>query len=282
MTAATNLLEEGINQELATDGIGGQLYVDVGGKVLVDVAVGSRAPPRAMVRETVHNVWCATKPVGAMAAGLLVDDGLIDPSSPLGSQVSTDSDLAGIKANLLELCNHRAGLAHPRAVEAQLAAEADRAAAVLTAVHRAPQEPAYSEYAGWAVLGRLLEEFDGIRGSEVVAKRTIEPLGLSDEMWFDLTFDELAARQDRIGCYVAGLPLTARPLLHDRTPEIACSERVAMGGFASMRALARFHRAVLDVLGGTPRAGLPQPSTGADDAGGQPGPVVGPCAATRL
>lgn len=221
----------------------------------VDVAVGELAPGVPVHSSTLFNGHCASKPLTALALGLLVDNGSVDPDAPVGQIVKAGSPFATLKADTWSVLTHSAGLGAPLLAEIYLSPVAERADLVRTGVEQA--EGGYSEYASQALIVEMIESVTGERAEEFIRGELLGPLGLAGQMVFGFSSAELKARQDSVGFYTVGLPTHPRRLLHDRSPHVACGERVALGAYLTAQGLATFYASAGRVLGGERVDGLP-------------------------
>jgi CubicO group peptidase (beta-lactamase class C family) len=223
----------------------------------LDVAVGESRPGEAMRVDTVHNVWCGTKPMLAVA----VVDAFERRRLPLDAPLSSiDPDLyGGIDADAASILRHDAGLRSPDGITAQFLTVPERRRAVLDAAAHATPAPVYSEYAGWRLLADVLTRLTG-EPSDAVVRRWCAASPLAPEVLFDLAGPALERAQDRIGPYYTGVPGALVASYHDRAPAVALGDRVALGGYVSMRALLAFYRTVHAVVTGAARRGFPSPA----------------------
>lgn len=247
-----------VEQILGTTAPGIQLSIRADG-LDVDVALGEVASRTPMRVEHRFSLWCLSKPVVALRSAALHESGVLDLDAPL---VAALPDLPVDELlTVRDLLGHDAGLGAPTSVEAYLSTT-DKRDELFDASLRAAGRgvPAYSEYSGWRLLGMLLERVTGRPVPEDVsaAAASLGPEG--DEFFFELAADELVRLRPDIGMYVVDYPSRMWPLLHDRALSAVQGDRVALGGYASMRFLATLLHRVLDAAAGRAGGGPLVPS----------------------
>ncbi|MDT7754770.1 MAG: hypothetical protein QOH27_668, partial [Mycobacterium sp.] len=67
--------------------VGASIAIDIGGETVVDIWGGhaDAAKTKPWTADNVVNVWSSTKTVTALAGLMLIDRGLIEPSTPVAS-----------------------------------------------------------------------------------------------------------------------------------------------------------------------------------------------------
>jgi CubicO group peptidase (beta-lactamase class C family) len=225
----------------------------------LDYARGELAPGEDLQVETLYSVHCATKPVLSVAVGRLISDGRLDPTQPVSTLVADSSAFAALDVRLWDVLRHTSPLARPLLIEVNLAPLQARRQLLESGIDI--RQYGYSEYASQVLLAELIEGVTRMECSSFIAEGVLAPLGLDASIRFSFDGTELDLLQDQIGCYVAGLPDRALPLLSDRSPHQACLNRVALGGYASAKALSDFYHGLVRVYGGEVIDGLPHPVT---------------------
>jgi CubicO group peptidase (beta-lactamase class C family) len=233
---------------------GAQLYVEHAGDVVVDEAWG-RCGPLPMTPDCVHGAYCATKPVLAVAIGLLADRGLLALDAPI---VSFGDQLVWVapEVTVADVLCHRAGLARPAAIEWRMCPPAERAALLPFAPAPAP---AYSEIAGWLALSAVVESATGEDPGEWIQREMLAPLGL-DHVVLRPDAARQALDEGIVRVAVGGLPLEEIPLLSELLPRQLAEASPAFSGLVSARDLGRFYTGVRRVLEGDDVPGLPPPA----------------------
>ena len=106
-------------------------------------------------------MWCTIKPILAVALACAVDEGRVDLDEPLDGHLPTVRSLQG-GVTATHVLTHTAGLHLAGGIQMETVAPTKRRS-VIEAMPRPPgwrvgTDAAYSEYAGWQVLGWLLED----------------------------------------------------------------------------------------------------------------------------
>jgi CubicO group peptidase (beta-lactamase class C family) len=146
---------------------GAQVCAVVGDAPPVELALGDAGLGHAMRTDTVFRVYCTTKPLTAVAVAGLVDEGRIDMDEPLSRRLPHPVlRRAGITAR--HLLTHTAGLHGATAVHHEMTATAFRSG-LLEGLEPPPGwhvglDAGYSEWAGWMLLGQLIEQTTGRSG----------------------------------------------------------------------------------------------------------------------
>lgn len=242
---------------------GAQIAVEVGGRRVLDLAVGDAGTGTPVTPEHVFRVYCTIKPVTAIAVARLVDDGAVALDEPLAPLLPDLHVLDG-GVTLRHVLTHTAGLQRPMAVEMEMLAPDRRRAAVARATRppgwRLGADAAYSEYAAWHVLGWLVETLTREPLREHLRARVLDPLGLHDT-FVGMTDPEYRAVLPRLGVNCDMRNLGAFPMLFERTERICTETNPAHGGYTNARDLARFYGTVLAALAGNGSGALPERAT---------------------
>ena len=94
--------------------VGAALSVVAGGRTVVDLWGGDRAPGQPWERDTIVNVWSSTKGAVALAAHMLVDRGLLDLDEPVATYWPEFAAAGKETLPVRYLLSHRAGLCGAR------------------------------------------------------------------------------------------------------------------------------------------------------------------------
>lgn len=263
MGAARDFARSIVDQ--GTFGTGMQLVVRQRGRTLANESVGLARPGSPMTRRSIQCVYCMTKPVVASAVcatadsvGVSLDGDLRDISSRLATL------LGDRRISLQDVLSHRAGLHLVTAPEAMFLPGPQRMEAVGRATFpdewRIGVDRSYSDYQGWNVLRVWLEEVTGLPFGVAMRTKTLAPLGL-DDCYFGVADEQWHDVRDRLGTNFQLDNGTLLPLLHQLLRRFVDDPLMhVIGGQASAEAMAGFYEAVLDVLAGRPRQGLPGPA----------------------
>jgi CubicO group peptidase (beta-lactamase class C family) len=184
--------------ERATFTRGAQLCVIVSGEVLCETAVGD-AGTHEVTPATIFKIYCATKPIAALAVARRIGDGAVELDSPLAPVLPSVRALAD-GVTLRHLLTHTAGLYQPDAFGFELIPASQRARVVdklsLPAGWQLGKDAAYSEYIGWHLLGRVLESTTGRPLRDILRGSVLDPLGM-DDTFVGMTDEEYADNLDR-------------------------------------------------------------------------------------
>lgn len=252
---------------IGTHCVGAQAFVRQGGRTVVDDGVGASLTG-PMTAGSLHQVWCATKPVAAMAIGFLEDEGLIELNQPIPLRNVPDLPLEGKGMTPASLLNHTSGLVHPGMFEVRLLPAARRLDAIRAAGTN-PGEPgvlvyptvAYSSFLAGYAIDSIVQTMTDRTTSDYLTQHSLEPLGLTDIHFGlkDVAYDSNLAR---IGTYFTDLPERATPLLHDRVRSFAADASAAYGAYVTMHDLGTWFAAVQQqIRSSQPTAGLPSVAT---------------------
>lgn len=227
---------------------GAQVTVEQAGEVVLDVALGEDGLGRPLTRHHLLRVYCTIKPVTTLAVAALVDTGALDLDEPLGPLLP---DVRGLDdgVTLRHVLTHTAGLHRPMGIEMEIVrpeARRERVAATARpAGWRLGVDAAYSEYAGWHVLGWILEARTGRPLRDHLRERILDPLGLRDT-WVGMPAERYRQVRDRIGVNTDFREHQPFPMLFERTERICRETNPAHGGYTTSSDLVRLYRAVLD------------------------------------
>lgn len=206
-----------------------------------------------------HNVYCAAKPLISLAIGHLIDGHHLELDRPV-------QDILGPQHGLLPpwtltassiLC-HSAGLGAPNAMTWRITPTEARMGLIDFDGRSCVNE--YSELLGGLILEALIEKATGQSASSFVMDRVVRPLGLQNEIIFDV---RSRAREvlPRVRVPFGGLPSEAIPLLSERIPSQVVDLQPAFGGLATMAALCTLYNALGQLYFGKEHPALPACAT---------------------
>jgi Beta-lactamase len=224
-------------------GIAGfQLSIRSSNRENIDLCDGITTGLRAMTASHLHQCWCLTKPVLALSAVLSHKAGLVDLSAKCSSLSRYATGLSENSATLWDVLCHDAGLASPTSVDIWMSPRKDRIGVL--ALTRASEKgmAAYSDFAGWALIGRRLDEcYPG--GLRALIDSTLTLLGVGVEsIILDGSRADSKEVRDRLGVYFAHMSgRSPIPLLHDLIPHVMRSVSPVMGGLATASGVADFY-----------------------------------------
>jgi len=254
-------LEQQVEEGLFTRGA--QLAVEIGGERVLDAAIGDNGMSEAMSSGHVFRVYCTIKPITAIAIARLVDEALVGLDEPLERRLPDLPVLTG-GVTLRHVLTHTAGLHRPTGIEMEILTPAKRRGAVGAAVRppgwRLGVDAAYSEYAGWHVLGWLIETVSGQALCEHLRECVLDPLGLH-ATWIGMTPAQYRDLLPTLGVNTDLRNLGGYPMLFERSERICTETNPAHGGYTNARDLARFYSSLLDRLHGGGIDALPSSPT---------------------
>lgn len=239
------LVEEGVVGRTAS------LYVEQGGRVLVDVTV--RAGVGLVPEEPVHPTYCLTKPVLVLALGHLLDAGRLELDAEVGPLVGAELPRGLTLAHLL---SHQAGLGEPRAYLWRMTPPAARAALLAEAPAPEAGRAAYSEVRAWYLLGRLVGRLAGRPLPLHLEQAVLGPLGVAG-LAVTPARAERARRAGTIEVPLAGLPGAPVPLLTEALPVTVADADACCVGYSSASAAGRLYGGLRRALGGAAVPGVP-------------------------
>jgi CubicO group peptidase (beta-lactamase class C family) len=265
MNVSFNGTLQQLEQELE-DGLftrGAQMTVEMGGSRVLEVALGDDGTGRSMSPEHVFRVYCTIKPITALAIAQLVDGGLAELDEALECRLP-DLEVLGGGTTLRQVLTHTAGLHRLSGVEMELLAPARRREAVSAAIRppgwRLGKDAAYSEYAGWHVLGWLIEAITRRPLREHLRARVLDPLGL-ESTWIGMTPAEHEDVLPRLGVNFDLRNRGGYPMLIERSQRVCTETNPAHGGYTTASDLATFYSRLLQCLSGQDVDGLPSAAT---------------------
>jgi CubicO group peptidase (beta-lactamase class C family) len=254
-------LESQLDESLFTTGA--QIAVDVEGRRVLDVALGESGTGGQMTAEHVFRVYCTIKPVTSIGVACLADAGRLDLDEPLAAHLPDLRVLDG-GVSLRHVLTHTAGLQRPQAVEMELLSLPKRRAAVGRTTRppgwRLGASAGYSEFAGWHVIGWLLEAVTGVELRPFLRRAVLDPLELRST-WVGMTEEEHTHAFPRIGLNIDLRNLGRYPMVYERSQRVCTETNPAHGGYTNARDLATLYSRLLAGLSGEAVDGLPSAST---------------------
>lgn len=233
-----------------------QLCVSFRGEPIADICGGEARPGVEMRTDTILRQHCTGAPLTAFALAPLVGAGRIGFDQPVSHFIPEFAAHGKDRVTLRHVLTHTAGL-HAcgqaylvHSDEAILAAVCDGHLPVgWTTGARAT----YSQFAGWQVLGAVVERVVGAPLREHLRETLFLPLGMVDT-WVGMSSDDYHAIRDRMGVmyfqrdeesFEDWLGAGPTPMWHDLSEE-ACTLTLPSGAYAPARDLARFYSALVD------------------------------------
>lgn len=244
LDAWTAALEDDRNRDLSW---GWQAFVSVGDEVVVDEARGVDGVLRPLDATSLHRIYCSGRPFTAVALAVLVEEGRLEFETCLGDVLDEVAKTDIGKLSLIDVLTNRSGLHEVSAAPFSLMQPLERVRFVTTLEPRqAPGGVAtYDEYAGWLLLGMVIERVTGRRWRDHVRTSVLEPLDLTDDVFPGFDADDWSAQRRRIAVNVDLMRTPPIPLLADATAMVAQQCEPNIGVYATMRGLGRFYMSLL-------------------------------------
>ena len=226
------------------NGSGGQLAIFRTGQEPLFASAGLMTPVTKMTDSVLHNVWCATKPIVAISVlHELWQRGCAEtPIAALVPKLVADSlppSVGGL--TVADLVSHAGGLVTPGLFDAMMLAPEDREASALAGLRFAQSQPTYGSYLPAKLLEFVCRELS-VNLADTIRGWARANLQYHCEIEFDLGKGQI----DRVGPYVVNRVNRMSYAYHDRSPNVCGQDRIALGGFVSMRALAEFYFRLTD------------------------------------
>ncbi len=238
-------------QQLVADGrmAGAVFLLAKDGELLLHEAVGyhdidSQEP---MSKDAIFRVASMTKPVTAVAAMILIDEGRLGLDDLVASYLQGFQDGASIRVR--HLMSHTSGLPHRQAGSIKRISLADVVEPIGTvALEYPPGEGEQYSNLGMQTLGRVVEIASGQRFEDFVSDRILRPLKMEDSFFFPS--DQLKSRVPTL--YEESNGVLRRSAIDLTTPRYKFPNP-AGGLFSTANDMFRFHQMMLNggVLEGT-------------------------------
>ncbi len=211
--------------------------------------------------DTLYDLASLTKPVVAVAALRLIARGQIALDTILEDVVSDVRGTLGGRATLEQLLTHRAGLVSWGGLYLDVPHELGTAAAhrwLLTEAARHPHEegPGAAVYSdmGYLLAGEMLSRAERLPLQDLLSREVAEPLGLSKELFYPMALSPARRKGLRRRCAPTERCDWRGHVVHGEPHDENCWAFGGVAGhaglFGTARAMARFGRAMLDVLAG--------------------------------
>jgi CubicO group peptidase (beta-lactamase class C family) len=236
-------LERGLDSGLH---LGGQIYVSVAGRPVVDDAFGEVRAGEPMTRRHLMLWLSSGKPITAVAIAQLWERGLLDLDDPVRRYLPEFAAAGKERVTVRHLLTHTGGfrmleVGWPDSSWEEIVS---RICAVKLEPRWVPGETAgYHMSSSWFILGELIRKLDGRSFSDFVRCEIFEPLDLGD-CWIGMPLEAFERYGNRIAPMfdVTGTP--ARPFDWHREERVT---RPSPGGngYGPIRELGRFYEALL-------------------------------------
>lgn len=232
-------------EEIETRGacIGAQLWVALDGDPIADVALGDGLFGPMSI-DTVHNLYCVSKPLLATTILTLIDEGILEPSNYVADFSLPNWCRGAHRRTIAQLLEHRAGLGGLTWLEyCVLTPPEARDELLASFANKASDTAQYSEVVAWRILEEVCEAVTGCDATTVIFDRVLKPLGLTDIALNQSGAARLHGNR-RISVPFAGLPARCLPQLSELLECHFDSLSPATGALMSARDAGRFFDAV--------------------------------------
>jgi CubicO group peptidase (beta-lactamase class C family) len=240
------LLNERIaDQSWAT---GYQLAIIRGNKTLIEASGGVDGLGRPISPDSMFPIYCAGKPITAIAIGTLIDAGELSFDDVLGDILRSTLNQQLAAVTVEQLLMHTAGL-WPIPAAALLTLHRSARRRIIAAFQPTPQPPGvghYADFASWELLSQVIEDLTDEPFVRAIDHLVLERCGLDTEIVFSATAESPTCRRLRINADLqTSKPI---PLLWEQSKSNLLDVRPSGGAIATMSALAALYQAVLTSL----------------------------------
>jgi CubicO group peptidase (beta-lactamase class C family) len=234
---------------------GAQVYISVGSEVLVDTAVGYTHLREPMSADTLTALYCSAKPVLTVGILSLINDEELSFSDQLGHVIDGLDSRWLSERTIEQVLGHTAGIHSVNTVLARVLPEGSReqwlANSMPPAGWRFGVDRTYSEFGGWYLLGRAIEDLTEESYSDYLNKAVLEPYGVrTDDLVVRFDDESFERNSDRISVTLDLTMENPVPLLAEAAHDTACEWNPAFGSYGTMRGLGTFYEGVVGDLKG--------------------------------
>ncbi|MCH7790253.1 MAG: beta-lactamase family protein [Acidobacteria bacterium] len=236
--------------------LGGQLFISIGGEVLVDEGVGFSAFREPLDARHLHDGYCVSKPILGLAIGHLLDAGSVTLDDRI-SEIVAESFGVAIPDDVLlrHVLGHAAGLDGVDGATWRMTPPEMRNRIM---AKRPPElRPAYSELMAGQILSELIKATCNDSAIDFIEETILAPLSIEN----DLVANPHRALEphvlERVRVPIGGLPTSTIPLLAVRLPYLVSDVSPTFGGLVNAHGLGILFDAIGQVLDGGAVAGIP-------------------------
>jgi CubicO group peptidase (beta-lactamase class C family) len=233
-----------------------QLYVSVALEVVADMSTGEARPGVDMTADTICRQHCTGVPLTVLALASLVASRTIGLDQPVCHFIPAFAANGKDRISIRHVLTHTAGL-HACDNACFVHSEAE----ILNAISagRLPGNwvvgatAAYSNVAGWHVIGSIVEKVVGVSLSRHLRDTIFDPLGMPDT-WVGMPASTYEAVRHRLGVTYFEwdddslehwLGTGPTPMWHDIARE-TCGMTVPSGAYSTCRDLGQFYEALVE------------------------------------
>lgn len=250
-------------------GTGGQLSLRCS-EGTWDVVSGTGQTGAALRQQDLHPGYCLTRPLLAIASGILVDRFDLVLSEPIGLVELLDGVTVLLDCSVEDVLSHQVGLTGPTAFEWRALDWPDLVAAVASVTSTG--EPSYSEVMSGLAIEAIIQRHTGVDATDWVARQVLEPLSLSADICMDPALLLRARAGAELQVPVGGDRSTRYPLLSELLAPHLQRTRLAFGAWITARGLADLYwRWITSLERSELTPGLPRPETSRSLLAARPG-----------
>ncbi len=219
-----------------------------------EFAIGIGSPGREMTSQTVWRMYCSGKPMLAIVIACLVERKKLSLDDAVSKYVYEFSGSGKEGITLRHVLNHTAGLDILKGLEAGMYSRHKRHHLVSTTVLGDDFIPgmasSFSEYAGWHLLGCVVETVTGKSYGKVAFEILIDPLLMTSTIYGNGTKERYNEINDRIGVFYDLTSQIPTPMLYDRSESLFLDWNPGYGSYSTARDMGKFYIALLAGLNG--------------------------------
>lgn len=232
--------------------LGAQLYVSRDGRIVADDAIGyatfdEDGPARPLRADDLALWLSASKPIGALAAGQLWEQGRLDIDAPIASLIPEFAQGGKDGITMRHVLTHTGGFREVDLRDLTLPWDeciARICAAPLEKDWTPGQRAGYHDRPAWYILGECIRRIDGRAYGKYVREEIFVPLGMED-CWLGMEGETYAAYGDRIvPTYGTERGARDRQSWHDKEAVTVCWP--PGNGRGPMRQLGALYEALLE------------------------------------
>lgn len=222
----------------------------------IERAYGTRFDGASAAVDDIACLYCATKPVSALAALALVEEGRLQLGATLEELLPWLKNHWIGRLTVEDLLNHRTNLHRVGAV-LPMATEPSRRAAMLLSLPEVDlaDTRAYSDFGAWFLLSHVVEVAAGEDFRDFAHMRVMAPYGIDErDLNLGMPPELFEAWRPQISINVYRREETGlHPLAAEAAPIWACEWNPPFSSYGSARGLAQLYRGVLDDRAGAGR-----------------------------
>lgn len=241
----TSALDEML-RHATTDGqwcTGAQIAFETPDAKMQSLAVGVDGLGTTVTPQMRFPIYCAAKPLTALAIGILVDAGEASFDDRIADILETDG-LDGVPTRISDILSHKTGLWKFPALNFLTLDRATRREHVLEALRREPTaaDCTYAEFVGWEILALVIQRLTDSSWEDFISDHVLAPLGLLSEVV--VRPEQLVKEVDSLGVNVSYLDAQPLPMLWERSTDNLRDVSAASGAYATAVGLCTLYREI--------------------------------------